>query len=156
MSDPSPWSRGSEPRQRQRKQLQPGVCFKHTIRGFAGSRVTTRRFSPINPSPQHPRPSGRDFICGATTSESFNHPLLLPPRPQSKLRCLRLGRAPGKVGAPTEGLPLREIKAGDGFCSQRRSGKGFSFDLYLLFLGLLFCCMGDVESKSSSGAVALL
>lgn len=63
------------PRRRQRKQLQPGLYFKHTIWGFAGSRVTALRFSPIRTSPQHPCPSGHDFICGATTSERFKHPL---------------------------------------------------------------------------------
>lgn len=42
------------------------------------------------------------------------------------------------------------------FRSQTRPGKGFGFDLYLLFLGLPCGWMGDVQSKSSSGAVELL
>lgn len=152
MSDPSPAAKGSEPRRRQRKQLQPGVCFKHTIRGFAGSRVTTRRFSPVEPSPQHPRPSGHDFICGATTSERFKRPLPLPPAPQSEQRCLRLGTAPGKAGAPTKGLPLREIKAGMGFVAREGRVKGFALIFTCFSLG---CCFAAREMWNQRAALGL-
>jgi len=88
-------------------------------------------------------------------SQPFRHP---PPPPLHTAEQTPLPAAwqrPWETGRAHPGPPVIGNKSWNGCCSQGRWSREFSFHLYLLFLGLLFCCMGEAESKRSSGALAL-
>lgn len=82
-------------------------------------------------------------------------PRPLPARPAEQTPLPGARKLPGESRKTNQGPLLLKHKL-PSLYSQRKLGKEFGFHLYLRFLGLLFCYTGEAESKSSSGAAALL
>lgn len=76
-----------------------------------------------------------------------------PPSPPGANSAPAAWKRPWESGSTKQGPPFVGNTSWDGFCSQRSSGEGFSFDLYLLLLGL---CLAAREVWDQRAAVLLL